>query len=154
MQTFINSNLMLVNINVIKVNVKEAVALVSVETLSKVTLTWTSMFHNQTSSLHSGLAPFRNLTPLFIIQSISKIKSHPTLQRFNLKKTEGLQILYHVDFNNHKADAHLLRAGAPTVAFNPKPQSLALPTETRSREEAASKQWQLDKRTPLSSPVH
>lgn len=41
---------------------------------------------------------------------------------------------------HHKAGVHILYAGAPTVAFNPKPQSLALPTETCSREEAASKQ--------------
>ncbi len=83
-----------------------------------------------------------------------KIKSHPTFQKLYLN-SEGSQIMSTLTSTrmHQKADVHLLYAGAPTVAFNPIPRSLALPTETCSREEAASKQWQLDKRAPLSSPV-
>lgn len=122
---------MLVNINRIKVNVKEAAAWYNLQ------------------------VPQSNFQLAFVFGSLHyQISSQmTTLQKLDLN-SEGSQIMSTLTTTrmHHKAGAHLIRAGAPTVAFNPKPQSLVLPTETCTREEAASKQWQLDKRAPLSSP--
>lgn len=93
---------MLVNINRIKVNVKEAAAWYNLQ------------------------VPQSNFQLAFVFGSLHyQISSQmTTLQKLDLN-SEGSQIMSTLTTTrmHHKAGAHLLWAGAPTVAFNPKPKS-------------------------------